>query len=103
VFEPRPDLYPTDAIELLQLSEEAFAERFAHTPLARPGRAGLLRNACIVLGNRGDERAVPALTRALGDAEPLVREAAAWALDRLGGEEAGRALQSRVPLGDNSS
>ena len=84
-FQPRPDLHPADAIELLRLNEDEFDRRFGHTPLARPGRAGLLRNACIVLGNSGDARAVPALTEALADSEPLVRDAAAWALERLQG------------------
>jgi epoxyqueuosine reductase len=43
----------------------------------------LLRNAALVLGNRGDPAALPALRRALDDAEPLVREAAQWAIDRI--------------------
>ena len=38
-----------------------------------------------MLGNAGDERALPALERALGDAEPLVRDAAAWAIERIEG------------------
>jgi epoxyqueuosine reductase len=82
-FQPSPDLAPTDALHLLSLGEEEFAERFNGTSLARPRRAGLLRNAAIVLGNTGDERAVPVLERALADPERLVREAAAWALGRI--------------------
>ncbi|MBI4505756.1 MAG: tRNA epoxyqueuosine(34) reductase QueG, partial [Chloroflexi bacterium] len=62
-----------DAAELLGLDESAFRARFRHTPLWRPRRRGLLRNACVVLGNVGDAAAVPALARALSDAEPLVR------------------------------
>ncbi|HEX6986063.1 MAG TPA: HEAT repeat domain-containing protein, partial [Planctomycetaceae bacterium] len=71
---------------LLRMTPDEFDRRFRHTPLARPGRAGLLRNAATVLGNSGDAGAVPALADALNDAEPLVRGAAAWALGRLGGE-----------------
>ena len=48
--------------------------------MTRAKRAGLLRNAALVLGNRRDASAVPALTRALDDADATVREAAAWAL-----------------------
>ncbi|MGH7199203.1 MAG: tRNA epoxyqueuosine(34) reductase QueG, partial [Planctomycetaceae bacterium] len=84
-FQPSPDLAPADAVALLRLSDEEFRERFGHTPLARPGRAGLLRNAAIVLGNRRDPAAVPALIDALHDDEPLIRGAAAWALGRIGG------------------
>ena len=91
---PVKDLSPVDAIEMLQLTDTQFHERFRHTPLWRPKRSGLLRNAAIVLGNSGDRRAVPALIDALADEEPLVRDAAAWALGQLGGEQAVAALQS---------
>jgi epoxyqueuosine reductase len=97
-FQPRPDLAPADAVALLGLSEAEFEARFRGTPLARPKRAGLLRNAAIVLGNSGDPAAVPALCAALGDAEPLVRGAAAWALGRLGGQAALAALSSRLAI-----
>ena len=68
---------------LLALDDAAFRERFRHTALWRARRSGLLRNAAIVLGNRGDAEAVPALRAALGDSDATVREAAAWALSRL--------------------
>jgi epoxyqueuosine reductase len=73
-----------DLLELLSLSEEKFVERFAGRPIMRAKYAGLLRNACVALGNSGDPRAVPALARALEHREPLVRGHAAWALGRLG-------------------
>jgi epoxyqueuosine reductase len=82
-FAGRPDLVAVDAVELLGLSEEAFRHRFRSTPLWRPRRRGLLRNAALVLGNRGDPAALPALRRALDDPEPLVRDAARWAIDRI--------------------
>lgn len=44
---------------------------------------GLRRNAAVVLGNVGTTQDVDVLTRALDDAEPLVREHAAWATGRL--------------------
>jgi epoxyqueuosine reductase len=101
-FQPIHDLSPVDAVELLQLNDAQFRERFRHTPLWRPKRAGLLRNAAIVLGNRGDERAVPVLIDALNDFEPIIRGAAAWALGELGGKQATTALQSRLDSEDNN-
>jgi epoxyqueuosine reductase len=44
---------------------------------------GLKRNAAVVLGNAGTADDVNVLTRALDDPEPLVREHAAWALERV--------------------
>ena len=71
--------------ELLGIDETEFRRRFRNTPLWRAGRAGLLRNVAIALGNLGDAHALPALERARTDNEPLVREAAQWAIGRLGG------------------
>lgn len=82
---PRADLLVVDAVELLGLSREAFRARFEGTALyPRPGRPVVLRNAALVLGNQGDAAALPALEGALKDEEPLIREAAAWAIARIG-------------------
>ena len=75
---------------LLALDEAAFRDQFRRSALWRARRTGLLRNAAIVLGNRGDAAAVPALRGALADPDPVVLRAAAWALSRLV-EENGRA------------
>jgi epoxyqueuosine reductase len=54
------------------------------TPLRRAGQHGLARNAAIVLGNRGDGSALPALRRAAAThPDPAAREAAAWAIRRI--------------------
>ena len=80
--------------EVLKIrTEEEFESRFSETPLTRPGRAGILRNCCVVAGNLQLEEAVPELMRALReDDSPLVRGHAAWALGEIGGETAKRAL-----------
>jgi epoxyqueuosine reductase len=82
-LQPRPDLEAVDPIELLGLREEEFRHRFRDTALWRTKRRGLLRNAALVLGNRGDPAALPALERALMDVEPLIRDAAQWAIARI--------------------
>jgi epoxyqueuosine reductase len=53
------------------------------------------RNAAIALGNTGDPAAVPALEAALGDPAEVVRAHSAWALGRIGGAGARRALEAR--------
>ncbi|GIW92486.1 MAG: epoxyqueuosine reductase [Pirellulaceae bacterium] len=93
---PVTDLAPLELTGLFDLDEEQFRRRFGHTPLARAGRAGLLRNAAIVLGNQRAEAARPALEKGLHDPSPLVRAASAWALGQLTGEKARRALAVRL-------
>lgn len=78
-----PEAEPLSLPSLLGMTQEEFRARFRGTPLTRPKRRGLLRNAAVALGNRKDPAAVPALTRALSDPESLVREHAAWALARI--------------------
>ena len=82
-FPHDPAMEWLDPVELLGLDADAFRRRFKQTSLWRNRRAGLLRNAAIVLGNIGDERALPALEKALTDPEEVVRDAAAWAIERI--------------------
>jgi epoxyqueuosine reductase len=95
-FLPRPKMNPAELPELLHLDEAGFKERFRNTPLWRPRRAGLLRNAATVLGNRPDAAALRALSTGLNDAEPLVRAACAWALGRYHVPAAQEALRDRL-------
>lgn len=101
-FLPQSDLNPASALELLQMTEAEFDERFRDTPLSRPGWTGMRRNAAIVLGNYGNESAIPALITALNDLAPILRDAAAWALGQLGKEPAAAALQARLAVEDNA-
>lgn len=94
-FQPIESFRPVDASELLSLDEAQFLKRFQSTPMSRARRAGLLRNAAIVLGNRGDQGAVPVLLRVLEDQEPLIRGAAAWALGQLGDSKVRQMLEQR--------
>ena len=68
---------------LLALDEVGFRARFRKSPVRRAGRAGLLRNVAVAMGNSGHAGFVPDLLVALGDDEPLLRGHAAWALGRI--------------------
>lgn len=81
----RPHRPTLDLPSLLQLDPDTFRARFRDTSLWRPRRAGLLRNAAVVLGNLGDPAALPALEAARSDPQPLIAEHAAWAIERLTG------------------
>ena len=58
-FQATSELTTIDARSLLTLTEPEFQSRFGHTPLARPGRDGLARNAAIVIANSLDARRNP--------------------------------------------
>jgi epoxyqueuosine reductase len=79
----RQDLDAPNLLELLSLDEAAFLQKFAGTPIIRTKRRGLLRNVCVALGNLGDAAALPALTRAASDPEPLIAEHAQWAVQKI--------------------
>jgi epoxyqueuosine reductase len=88
------ELTAPDLMELLQLDEAGFKSRFAGTPILRTKRRGLLRNVCVALGNTGDVSALPALSQAAKDSEPLIAEHARWAMERI---RAGQQLRTFNP------
>jgi epoxyqueuosine reductase len=82
-FEPRLGTR-LDLAATLELDDEAFRQTFHGSPIKRAKRRGLARNAALVLGNRAEAEARPVLERAAqADPEPVVRDAANWALARL--------------------
>jgi len=96
-FSPQPDQQHPQLIEHLALSPQQFNRLFRGTPLKRTRRRGYLRNVVVALGNAGDQTYVPALEDTLlREPEELVRAHAAWALGRIGGQRATRALKGAV-------
>lgn len=83
-FRLHPLIESYDLVGVLELSSEEYASEWTGTALRRAGRAGLRRNAAIVMGNLGMHSAGPALSAALADPDPGLRSAAAWALARMG-------------------
>ena len=79
----RPALDAPGLAALAALDDAAFRTLFAGTPVKRTGRDRFVRNVLIAIGNSGNPRLVPNAERLLGDASPLVRAMAVWALSRL--------------------
>ena len=109
-FDAEPDFLPKspeDArpalVELLALDEETFGERFRGRAIMRAKRDGLVRNACVAIGNDGGPAELPAVIAAMGDRSPLVRGHAAWAVGQIGlrhplETEARAALESALAM-----
>ena len=69
--------------EELTLTPQAFNQRFKLSPVKRAKRRGYLRNVAVALGNAGDMHVLPVLQNALNDEEPMIREHAQWAINKI--------------------
>ncbi|TPN34652.1 tRNA epoxyqueuosine(34) reductase QueG [Mesorhizobium sp. B2-3-3] len=79
----RDDLREPPLAELLELDDAAFRAFFSGSPVKRIGRDRFVRNVLIAAGNSGEAALAGPVRALLGDASPLVRGAAIWALARL--------------------
>lgn len=80
---PRPELIAPPLASLAALDDVAFRTLFAGSPVKRIGRNRFVRNVAIAIGNSRDQALVPALAPLIGDPDPIVADAARWALARL--------------------
>ena len=85
VFAPRAELTAPELADLLALDDAAFRQVFAGSPIKRIGRDRMVRNCLIAAGNSGDAALRPAVAALVDDPDPVVSEAADWALKKLGG------------------
>jgi epoxyqueuosine reductase len=82
-FAARAELAVPELGDILALDDAGFRGVFSGSPIKRIGRNRMVRNACIAAGNSGNARLVPVLQKLACDADPVVAEAADWALARL--------------------
>jgi len=82
-FLPRAELAAPRLAELLALDDAGFRKVFAGSPIKRIGRNRFVRNCLIAAGNSGDAELRYAVEPLRGDPDPVVAEAADWALARL--------------------
>ncbi|WP_024514906.1 tRNA epoxyqueuosine(34) reductase QueG [Bradyrhizobium sp. Tv2a-2] len=68
---------------LARLDDAAFRTLFTKSPIKRIGRERFIRNVLIAIGNSDDAALAGEAKHLLGDASPLVRGAAVWALSQL--------------------
>jgi epoxyqueuosine reductase len=79
----RPDLVAPDLADLAALDDAAFRAKFVGSPIKRIGRNRFVRNVLTAIGNSGDPALASVAAERRDDADPVVAEAARWALERL--------------------
>lgn len=81
---------------LTTADQKSFEARWGRTPLSRPKRRGMIRNACVAAGNSQEERLIPSLRALLTDTDPVIRGHALGALGDLGTASQVRPLAERM-------
>ena len=98
---PRMELTAPRLAELAGLDDASFRALFSKSAVKRLGRDRFVRNAMIAIGNSGEPALAATAEAALGDASPLVRAMAVWALSRLLPKEAFARLRERRRAGED--
>jgi epoxyqueuosine reductase len=83
-FLPRAELAAPRLADLLALDDAGFREMFAGSPIKRIGVKRMIRNCLIAAGNSGDGSLTEAIRPHLDDSDPVIAEAAEWALAQIG-------------------
>ena len=84
-LQARAELTAPRLAQLASLDDSGFRTMFAGSPVKRIGRNRFARNVVIAIGNSGDRSLLGTAERLRADPDPVVSEAAAWAVDRLQG------------------
>lgn len=71
--------------ELAALDDAGFRAQFSGSPIKRIGRDRFVRNVLYAIGNSARRELLPSAQALVADPDPVVAEAAAWAVARLGG------------------
>ena len=82
-FLPRIELTAPRLADFLDLDDESFRQLFSGSPIRRLKWPGFLRNVLIALGNSKDRAMVGKLRLFLGHTNPVVQDAAHWAVAQL--------------------
>lgn len=96
-FEPEPEIAKPKLKPMLRISNRAFKEKFGHVAGSWRGKKPLQRNAMIGLAHFKDATAVDELVAVMNDdVRPVMRGTAAWALGKIGTEEAFKAIEKAL-------
>ena len=79
----REDLNTPDLAALAALTDAEFRRHFSGSPIKRIGRDQFIRNVLYAIGNSGRTDLSPAAQQHIDSENPVVKEAAQWALEQL--------------------
>ncbi len=82
-LQARADLAAPRLDMLAALDDGGFRALFQGSPVKRIGRNRFVRNVLTAIGNSADASLIPTAQGLLNDADPVVAEAASWAVGRL--------------------
>ena len=82
-FLPRAELTAPRLQDLLALDDSSFREMFAGSPIKRIGVSRMIRNCLIAAGNSGDAALERSIRLHLDSEDPVIAEAAGWALAQI--------------------
>jgi epoxyqueuosine reductase len=82
-FLPRAELTAPRLAALAALDDAGFRALFSGSPIKRIGRNRFVRNVLIAIGNSDDPTLRPAAQALTDDPDPVVAEAARWAVQSL--------------------
>ncbi|PKB14176.1 epoxyqueuosine reductase [Novosphingobium kunmingense] len=82
-FLPRAELVAPRLADLLALDDAGFRALFSGSPIKRIGRARFVRNCLYAAGNSGDAALRAPVAALTADPDPVVADAARWALAEL--------------------
>jgi epoxyqueuosine reductase len=82
-FAPRAELTAPKLAELAALDDTGFRTMFSGSPIKRIGRNRFIRNVLIAIGNSATPSLSEAAQSLCADADPVVAEAASWAVAQL--------------------
>jgi len=93
-FEPDPEVAKPKLKPMLRISNREFREKFGHLSGFWRGKNPLQRNAILALAHYRDKTSVDKLIEVLEhDVRPVIRGTAAWALGKIGTEQAFAAIE----------
>ncbi|MCP8615291.1 tRNA epoxyqueuosine(34) reductase QueG [Salirhabdus salicampi] len=96
-MEPDPEVVKPKLKPMLTMSNREFKEKFGYISGSWRGKKPIQRNAILALAHYKDETAIDDLIYVMeNDPRPVIRGTAAWALGKIGGDQAEEALEKAI-------